>query len=102
MRFGFSTSHTSTLGPGSFVIDAFARRIVGWKVSTSATAGFELDALEQAIHARWPGPNDFLAKVHIDGVATSGGIRPLFGHELHPAPGGIQPCSVGRQRRQLL
>ena len=33
----------------------FARRIVGWKVSTSATAGFVLDALEQAIHARRPG-----------------------------------------------
>lgn len=31
-----------------FVIDAFARRIVGWKVRTSATAGFLPDALEQA------------------------------------------------------
>ena len=40
----------------AFVIDAYARRIVGWKVSTSATAGFVLDALEQAIHARSPGP----------------------------------------------
>jgi transposase InsO family protein len=28
----------------AFVIDAYARRIVGWKVSTSATAGFVLDA----------------------------------------------------------
>jgi transposase InsO family protein len=44
----------------AFVIDAYARRIVGWKVSTSATAGFVLDALEQAIHARRPGPNDGL------------------------------------------
>ena len=35
----------------AFVIDAYARRIVGWKVSTSATTGFVLDALEQAIHA---------------------------------------------------
>ena len=42
----------------AFVIDAYARRIVGWKVSTSATAGFVLDALEQAIHARRPGPDD--------------------------------------------
>jgi len=38
----------------AFVIDAFARRIVDWKVSTSATAGFVLDALEQVIHARRP------------------------------------------------
>ena len=44
----------------AFVIDAYARRIVGWKVSTSATAGFVLDALEQAIHARSPGPEDNL------------------------------------------
>jgi transposase InsO family protein len=44
----------------AFVIDAFARRIVGWKVSTSATAGFVLDALEQAIHARRPNAEDGL------------------------------------------
>ena len=44
----------------AFVIDAYARRIVGWKVSASATAGFVLDALEQAIHARRPGPDDGL------------------------------------------
>lgn len=31
----------------AFVIDAFARRIVGWRVSRSAYAGFVLDALEQ-------------------------------------------------------
>lgn len=30
------------------------------KVSTSATADFVLDALEQAIHARRPGPEDGL------------------------------------------
>ena len=44
----------------AFVIDAFARRIVGWKVSASATAGFVLDALEQAIHARRPTDRDKL------------------------------------------
>ena len=44
----------------AFVIDAYARRIVGWKVSTSATAGFVLDALEQAIHARRPSADDGL------------------------------------------
>lgn len=38
----------------AFVVDAFARRIVGWRVSRSATAGFVLDALEQAIHQRSP------------------------------------------------
>ena len=38
----------------AFVIDAFARRIVGWRVSRVATAGFVLDALEQALHQRHP------------------------------------------------
>jgi putative transposase len=38
----------------AFVIDAFARRIVGWQVSRSAHAEFVLDALEQAIHDRRP------------------------------------------------
>lgn len=39
----------------AFVIDAYARRIVGWRVSNSAHAGFVLDALEQAVHERRPG-----------------------------------------------
>ena len=38
----------------AFVIDAYARRIVGWRVSKSAEASFVLYALEQAIHARRP------------------------------------------------
>ena len=36
----------------AFVIDVFARRIVGWRVSRSMTTDFVLDALEQALHAR--------------------------------------------------
>lgn len=39
----------------AFVIDAFARRIVGWRVSRTAHAEFVLDALEQAVHQRQPG-----------------------------------------------
>ena len=38
----------------AFVIDAYARRIVGWRVSRSAHAGFVLDALDQALHDRRP------------------------------------------------
>ena len=38
----------------AFVIDAFARRIVGWRVSRSAETGFVLDALEQALYHRRP------------------------------------------------
>jgi len=38
----------------AFVIDAYARRIVGWRVSRQAHASFVLDALEQALHERRP------------------------------------------------
>ncbi len=38
----------------AFVIDVFARRIVGWRVSRNPTATFVFDALEQAPHARRP------------------------------------------------
>jgi putative transposase len=38
----------------AFVIDAFARRIVGWRASRSARADFVLDALEQALCDRQP------------------------------------------------
>lgn len=36
----------------AFVIDVFARRIVGWRVSASLATDFVLDALEQAIYER--------------------------------------------------
>jgi transposase InsO family protein len=38
----------------AFVIDAYARRIVGWRASRTAHAGFVLAALEQALHDRRP------------------------------------------------
>ena len=36
----------------AFVIDAYARRIVGWRVSNSLRTDLALDALEQALYAR--------------------------------------------------
>ena len=38
----------------AFVIDVYARRIVGWRVSRSMHTDFVLDALEQALYARQP------------------------------------------------
>jgi putative transposase len=38
----------------AFVIDAYARRIVGWRAPRTAHASFVLDALEQALHDRRP------------------------------------------------
>jgi putative transposase len=56
----------------AFVIDVFARRIVGWKVSASARTDFVLDALEQALHARRP---------------TQGGL-------IHHSDRGVQYVSI--------
>ena len=58
MRSGCRTSPTVATWSGfvyvAFVIDAYVRRIVGWRVSRTAHAGFVLDALEQALHDRQP------------------------------------------------
>lgn len=56
----------------AFVIDVYARRIVGWKVSSSARTDFVLDALEQALHARRP---------------TQGGL-------IHHSDRGVQYVSI--------
>ncbi len=38
----------------AFVIDVFARRIVGWRASSSLRSDLALDALEQALYDRGP------------------------------------------------
>ena len=44
----------------AFVIDAFSRRIVGWRVSNSLKSYLALDALEQAIWEREEAARDSL------------------------------------------
>jgi transposase InsO family protein len=56
----------------AFIIDVFARRIVGWRVSRTAHAGFVLDALEQALHER----------------------RPIRGGLVHHSDRGVQYVSI--------
>ncbi len=38
----------------AFVIDVYARRILGWRVSSHMRTDFVVDALEQALYARRP------------------------------------------------
>jgi putative transposase len=73
----------------AFVIDVFARRIVGWRVSRSAQTGFVLDALEQALHDRRPVRRDELIH-HSDRGVQYVSIR--YSERL--AEAGIEP-SVG-------
>jgi transposase InsO family protein len=42
----------------AFVIDAYSRFIVGWRVSNTLRTGLALDALEQALWARHPDTTD--------------------------------------------
>jgi putative transposase len=73
----------------AFVIDAYARRIVGWRVSRSARADFVLDALEQALHQRRPFAGSGLV-CHSDRGSQYVSIR----YTERLAEAGIEP-SVG-------
>jgi putative transposase len=73
----------------AFVIDVFARRIVGWRVSRSMQTDFVLDALEQALYARKAGRDGELVH-HSDRGSQYVSIR--YSERL--AQAGIEP-SVG-------
>jgi putative transposase len=73
----------------AFVIDVFARRIVGWRVSSSMRTDFVLDALEQALWARQPEQDSHLIH-HSDRGSQYVSIR--YSERL--AQAGIEP-SVG-------
>ena len=73
----------------AFVIDVFARRIVGWRVSCSMQTDFVLDALGQALYARQPERADGLIH-HSDRGSQYVSIR--YSERLTEA--GIEP-SVG-------
>ena len=73
----------------AFVIDVFARRIVGWRVSSSMTTDFVLDALEQALYARQP-ERDRSLVIHSDHGSQYVSIR--YSERL--AEAGVEP-SVG-------
>jgi putative transposase len=73
----------------AFVIDVYARRIVGWRLSSSMRTDFVLDALEQALYDRQPERTDTLIH-HSDRGSQYVSIR--YSERL--AEAGIEP-SVG-------
>ena len=73
----------------AFVIDVYARRIVGWWVSWTMTTDFVLDALEQALYARQPERDGSLVH-HSDRGSQYVSIR--YSERLTEA--GVEP-SVG-------
>ena len=73
----------------AFVIDVFARRIVGWRAATSMRSDLALDALEQALHDR---ETDTALVHHSDRGSQYLSIR----YTERLAAAGIEP-SVGRR-----
>ena len=73
----------------AFVIDVYARRIVGWRVSRSMHTDFVLDALEQALYDRQPERDGALTH-HSDRGSQYVSIR----YTERLAEAGIEP-SVG-------
>ena len=76
----------------AFVIDVFARRIVGWRASRSAHTAFVLEVLEQALHDRRP--------IHRGGLVHYSDRRGQYlsiKYTERLAEAGIEPCvrSVG-------
>ena len=72
----------------AFVIDVYARRIVGWRVSKTMHTDFVLDALEQALYARQPDRDQLVH--HSDRGSQYVSIR----YTQRLAEAGIEP-SVG-------
>ncbi|SFA62734.1 Integrase core domain-containing protein [Paracoccus halophilus] len=92
--------------PSPFVIDAYARKIVGWRVSTSAHADFVLDALEQAVHDRHPikgmglvhhsGRGSQYLSIRCTERLAEAGIEPSVASGAYAAPlGPRSPFAVG-------
>jgi transposase InsO family protein len=73
----------------AFVVDVYARFIVGWRVRSSMHTDFVLDALEQALYARRPQRDDALVH-HSDRGSQYVSIR----YTERLAEAGIEP-SVG-------
>jgi transposase InsO family protein len=75
----------------AFVIDVFARRIVGWRVSASLATDIVLDALDQAIYDRCTVDTGDL--VH----HSDRGTHPVRVDALYRTLGGCRHRAVGRQ-----
>jgi transposase InsO family protein len=73
----------------AFIIDVYARRIVGWRVSSTPHTDFVLDALEQALYERRPQTESRLV-AHSDRGSQYTSIR----YTERLAEAGIEP-SVG-------
>jgi putative transposase len=67
----------------AFVIDAFSRRITGWRASTTMTTALVLDALEHAVWTRaGDGVSDLAGLVHHHDAGIQDGFNRWTQHRL--------------------
>jgi len=96
----------------AFVIDVFARRIVGWRVSASLRTDFVLDALEQAIYDRCgAGAADlvhhsdrgsqYLAMRYTDRL-TEAGIEPSVGSRGDSYDNALAESIIGLYKTEVI
>ncbi len=76
----------------AFVIDVFARRIVGWRVSRTMQTDFVLDALEQALYERQPAANDLIH--HSDRGSQYVSMRVMSRHSVRNLGSGSDPAGI--------
>lgn len=96
----------------AFVIDVFARRIVGWRVSTSMTTGFVLDALNQAICQRAPSEADNLIhhsdrgsqylSIKYTGRLAEAGIDPSVGSVGDSYDNALAESTIGLFKTEVI
>jgi len=70
----------------AFVIDAYARRILGWRAASSMRTQLVLDALEQAVWVRRREGANLVGLVHHTDAGSQGGFN---WSSQHLDPGGV-------------
>jgi putative transposase len=96
----------------AFVVDVFARRIVGWRVSASLRTDFVLDALEQAIYARSDHPltglvhhsdrgSQYLSMRYTDRLADAG-IAPSVGNRGDSYDNALAESVIGLYKTEII
>ena len=95
----------------AFVIDVFARRIVGWRVSSSLRTDFVLDALDQAIYERCGDVGDlihhndrgsqYLAMRYTERLADAG-IEPSVGSRGDSYDNALAESVIGLFKTEVI
>ncbi|HEX2903360.1 MAG TPA: IS3 family transposase [Jatrophihabitans sp.] len=98
----------------AFVIDAYARRILGWSVATTMTSQLVLDAVDQAVWTRHRAGRDltgliahhdhgsqYLSVAHSERLDTAG-IKPSTGAVGSSYDNGLAESVIGLYRTELI